>query len=224
MRRLFNIGTLNIFTDASVKQKIDKSYISCYGAICVITKENGETEIIEQAYEIADNTTNNRGELCGIYLSVLLAIKYRNNFDRINIISDSQFSVFSLTKWIYKWTNNIKDNSYLSSNGTEVANQDMIKLIINTILLNRLPINIYHQKGHANTNKMFNKARSVFQNSNGILLDEFEVKTICHYNDLVDIYTGYKLNEIPVNYILPINYNANFNTKQYKSLVNNVRG
>lgn len=221
MRQLFNIGTLNIFTDASVKQKRDKGYISCYGAICVVTRENGETEIIEQSYEIIDNATNNKGELCGIYLSVLLAIKYRNNFNKINIISDSQFSVFSLTKWIYKWVNNIQDNRYISSSNADVANQDMIKLIINTILLNNLHVNIYHQKGHANTNKMFNRARTVFQNSNGILLDDFETRAICHYNDLVDIYTGYKLNEIAVNYMLPLNYNAKFNTKKYKSLINN---
>lgn len=221
MRSLFNIGTLNIFTDASVKSKADGNYISCYGAVCVVTNQDGSTTVIEEQYEVMDNATNNRGELCGIYLGLLLAIKYRNQFNRINILSDSQFSIFSLTKWIYGWVRHIKDNMYISSSDAEVANQDMIKLIINTVLLNNIHVNFYHQKGHANTNKMIKKARQVFYNSNGIWLDDFELKSVCYYNDRVDIYTGYKLNEIPVDYKVAINYNAQFNVQKYKNLINN---
>ena len=222
MRQLFNIGTLNIFTDASVKQKNNKEYVSCAGCVCVITKEDGNTEIIEQQYSVIDNATNNKGELCAVYMGVMLAIKYRYQFNRINIISDSQFSIYGLTKWIYNWRNNIKNNNYMSSSG-EVANQDLFKLIINNIILYKLRVNLYHQKGHANTSDKLSKAKQVFYKSNGILLDDFELRTICYYNDIVDKYSRYKLNEIPLDIKIPIQYNANFNTSIYKNLINNDR-
>ena len=51
--------------------------------------------IIDSDY-LVFNATNNLGELYAVYLGVLLALKYRNRYDVINIISDSQFSIFSL--------------------------------------------------------------------------------------------------------------------------------
>lgn len=222
MRKLFNVNTLNIFADASIKQKEDGNYISCSGALCVITKNDGSTEVIDQDYIVLDNSTNNRGETYAVYMAVLFALKYRYQFDVINVISDSQFVIYSLTKWIFKWINNIKDDSYINASGNEVANQDFIKMIINTIIMNNIYINFYHQKGHANTNSKTSKAKHVFYKSNGIMLDDFEVKSICYYNDMVDIYSRYKLEEIPMNIRMPLIYGCNFNEKQYKELVNNV--
>lgn len=222
MRQLFNLGTLNIFTDASVKEISKGRYISCAGCVCVITKEDGNTDIIEQQYSVIDNATNNKGELCAVYMGVMLAIKYRYQFNRINIISDSQFSIFGLTKWIYNWRDNIKNNNYISnSSKSEVSNQDLFKLIINTIILYNLKICLYHQKGHSNTNDKMKKARQVFFTSNGIKLDDFELKSICYYNDIVDKYTKYKLNESPIDIKIPIQYNANFNVSTYSNLIDN---
>lgn len=222
MRNLFNINTLNIFTDASVKSKDDGDFISCAGAVCVITKNDGNTEVIEQQYMVLDNATNNRGEVYAVYMGVLLALKYRYQFQKINIISDSQFAIYGLTKWIYNWKANAKNDILKNASGKEVANQDLFKMIINTIICNQLYVNFFHQKGHANEPSKMEKARSTFYVSNGIILNDFELQSICYYNDMVDIFTRYKLNEIPVNIRMPLIYGCNFNESEYKELVNNA--
>lgn len=221
MRNLFNLNTLNIFTDASVKSKQDGNFISCAGAVCVITKEDGSTEIVDQNYIVLDNATNNRGEIYAVYMGVLFALKYRNNFEKINIISDSQFAIYGLTRWIYNWKASATINSFKNGSKKTVANQDIFKLIINTIIMNKLYVNFYHQKGHANKSSELEKARSTFYVSNGISLNDFELQSICYYNDIVDINSRYKLNETPINLRMPLKYPTNFNDIQYKKLINN---
>lgn len=221
MKILFRENTLNIFTDASVKQKPNGNYISCPGAIAVMTKEYSEDGIgiIDHAYTVLDNATNNAGEIHAVYLGVLLALKYRDKFERINIISDSQFSIYGLTKWIYNWKNNIVNDNYISSSNKLVANQDMFKKIIHLILLNNIKINFYHQKGHAVG--AVKKARQVFNTSNGILLDDFELMLINKFNDIIDVFTGEKLDEPAIEFRHMLKYSARFNSRQYKELVNN---
>ena len=221
-RYLFNIGTLNICTDASVKN-LGNKYISCAGCICVITKENGSTEVIEEKYFVLDDASNNRGELYAICQAILLAIKYRNNFNTINILSDSQFSIFGLREWVYKWRKNIVNDTYVNVSGKSVANQDLFKFAIHTILSSNIHINFYHQKGHSYTTKGMKKARNVFRNSNGFDLPDVELEAICYYNDLVDINTGYKLSENAYKIPMPLIYTSNFDEKQYRKLVNKVK-
>lgn len=218
-RQIFNIGTLNIFTDASVKQLGNGKYVSCAGCVCVTTKENGSTEVIDERYFVLNDSTNNRGELYGICQAVMIALEYRQYFNTINILSDSQFSIFGLREWIFKWKSNMVNERYVNASGKDVANQDLFKLIINTIVSNNLYINFYHQKGHVNNNKGFQKAKRVFYQSNKIDLDIQEVNGICYYNDLVDINTGYKLDEIARDIEMPLIYSGNFDVKKYRKLI-----
>lgn len=218
-RQLFNIGTLNIFTDASVKQLGNGKYVSCAGCICVMTKDNGSTEVIDERYFVLNDATNNRGELYGICQAVMIALEYRHMFNKINILSDSQFSIFGLREWIYKWKNNMRNDLYLNAAGKEVANQDLFKFIIHTVITNNLYINFYHQKGHANNNKGIKRAKRVFYQSNKVDLDVQEVSAICYYNDLVDINTGYKLDENARNIVMPLIYSGDFDVKKYRNLI-----
>lgn len=224
MKILFREDTLNIFTDASVKSKSNDEYISCPGAICVCTKEYTEDNIgiFDYAYSVLDNATNNRGEIYAVYLGVLLALKYRYRFKRINIISDSQFAIYGLTKWIYNWRYSINSkDQYVSSSKKEVVNQDIFKMIIHTIISNNLKVNFYHQKGHCVGN--LRKARQVFHTSNGFILDDFELGLINKFNDIVDVFTGEKLDEPAVSFRPMLQYSARFNINVYRQLVNNGR-
>ena len=110
MGYLFNERTLNIFTDASIKQNKNGTFVASSAAIAVDINHIQNNYIIDSDY-LVFNATNNLGELYAVYLGVLLALKYRNRYDVINIISDSQFSIFSLSRWIWNWRNNI-NNSY----------------------------------------------------------------------------------------------------------------
>lgn len=71
-----------------------------------------------------NGTTNNYCELLSIYNSLRIIKKYINHFKGpIIIVSDSKYSITSLTNWCYNW---IKNN-WRSSTGKEVKNKELIK-------------------------------------------------------------------------------------------------
>lgn len=219
--QLFNPDTLNIFTDASTIE-IDKTqglYRTSAGAVCVMTSPDGETRIINEVCTVIENSTNNFGELFGIYSGVLKALEYRYQFNRINIISDSQFAVYGLTRWIWNWRNNIQDDMYMNSSGKEVVNQDLFKRIINLILYNGLYINIYHQKGHCLNHP--GRSKRTFFTSNGIELNLVESRLIGKYNDYVDRYSRKQLQIKGADIVFPLYYYGDFNKGSYRKLVNN---
>lgn len=216
MNKLFNKGVLNIFTDASVRSKGDGTFISCPGAIAVVTNSDDQYNgVIDCSYEVLDNATNNRGEMYGLYLGVLLAIKYKNSYSKINILSDSQISIYGISKWIFDWKD--MNNSYINKSGVEVANQDIIKKIIHNILMYDLNVSFYHQKGHCLGNT--SKSKSTFKRSNNIDLNDREAEVISYYNDMIDVFTGTKLNEVPINLNFKLNYLTNFDIGKYKQLI-----
>ena len=220
MGYLFNERTLNIFTDASVKQNKNGTFVASSAAIAVDTscaQSSQNLYIIDSDY-LVFNATNNLGELYAVYLGVLLALKYRNRYDVINIISDSQFSIFSLSRWIWNWRNNINNGIYYNSSGSPVANQDIIIKIVNLIISSNLNVNLYHQKGHA-LNKV-KKSKETFFRSNGIMLDDFEANRISFYNDFVDNFSRDKLIKNNKVLVSPLQYRADFNQELYKNLIN----
>lgn len=214
---LFNKDTLNIFTDGSIKKFYingEEETIGCAGANIVITDESG-IHSIEAATEITRNTTNNDTEIRSILLGVQRALYYRDNypFRYINIIADSKICIYGLREWIFNWINNTDPNTkvMISSQGTPVANQQVILQIIYTILQNNLSINFYHQNGHKNCNNMKDmiKAKETFIKSNYISCDvDLElIKNISIANDYVDKFTKYELdNFVPDRIIRPNEY------------------
>ena len=217
MSYLFNERTLNIFTDASIKQNKNGTFVASSAAIAVDSNCIQNNYIIDSDY-LVFNATNNLGELYAVYLGVLLALKYRNRYDVVNIISDSQFSIFSLSRWIWNWRNNINNGIYYNSSGSPVANQDIIIKIVNLIISSNLNVNLYHQKGHA-LNKV-KKSKETFFRSNGIMLDDFEANRISFYNDFVDNFSRDKLIKNNKVLVSPLQYRADFNQELYKNLIN----
>lgn len=221
--KLFNNYTLNIFTDASVKN-LGKEYITCSGSACVI----GEN-IINTNTRITRHSTSNLGEALGVLLGIEDALKYKNNVNVINLFSDSKITIFAIREWIFSWMKRSSNNILYTSKGKEVANQEVILTIINTILANNLIINFYHQNGHIDINNMdqLNEARNTFINFNEIthILDMNIIKTISYYNNYIDNYTRDMFKNIDLyNYpelrsAIKVVYKP-FNIEQYKNLIN----
>lgn len=87
--------------------------------------------------------TNQRAELYAIY-KALYKITKELEFDIIEVYSDSEYSIKSLTVWIENW----KKNNWKTSNKKEVLNQDLIRKIDD--ILQKYPdmINFTHVRSH----------------------------------------------------------------------------
>ena len=231
---LLSEKSINIFCDGSIT-KIDYSdgtyeQIGCPG-YCII---NNKGEIIEENYSvIIRNATNNITENRAIYFALYRAVCYARLGYDVNVFSDSQYCVYSFTKWIYNWIKNIYEGHMYNSSGEIVANEQLIYQVAALILNAGANINIYHQKGHVTlTNDSILNARRVFIISNNIKDDdqisiEF-IKTISSMNDRVDKFTKFTLMNLdksilkpePV-YMMPIQFDLEqFDTAQYK---NNIK-
>ena len=148
---------IDIFSDASVLGKVDKAKGNrvCAGAISVINDRRDK-----EYHCIIEGNTNNYGELTGLYLAIQLAAEYKDEYTEFNIYSDSNISVMGLKEWIYNWVTHMDENGIMySSSGAEVANQTIIKSIVDFIINTFDPevhrINILHCKGHVNINSAF---------------------------------------------------------------------
>ena len=222
---LFNKDTLNIFTDGSIKKfyiNCEEETIGCAGANIVVTDEIG-IHSIEAATEITRNTTNNDTEIRSILLGVQRALYYRElyPFKYINIIADSKICIYGLREWIFSWINNTDPSGkiMISSQGTPVANQQVILQIIYTILQNNLNINFYHQNGHKNCNNMkdMKAAKEAFIKSNYISCDvDMElIKNISIANDYVDKFTKQELDRFIPDRIIRPNIYMNYIYKPF---------
>ena len=234
IKDIFNPETLNIFTDASIKTiKETNETLGCPGAICVGTNLDGSTYVLDEAYFIERYATNNSSEIKAVSLGVSKALQYRNNFKYINLFSDSMICIHGLREWLYNWLRCIYNGVMYSSSGKPVANQQTFASILNTIVMNNLNINLYHQKGHVsviNNNAVANAVR-VFKNTN-FIEDEVSLELISilsGYNNMVDIRTGEKLQNCiiqPCNKFtkddLVMGFDmVHFDTEKYKELTYN---
>ena len=184
---------LNIFCDASIKTFPDGITIGCPGSIAFLGYE-----VVDWGYLILPSTTNNNSEITAIRLALEMALKHRSKYKTINIFSDSKICVYGVKYWFEGWFANIDDNGVLySTSGVPVANQEIFKEIMKLIIVTKLQVNLYHQKGHVvETDKSLVFARHVFEESNRITLSMDQLKYISAGNDKVDKDTKYQLDLI----------------------------
>lgn len=209
---------LEIYTDASIKTFNNGRTFGCSGALCTTTEES--------RYIITPDTTNNKSELLGVFLGLQLAKEIMdrnpNMYNGVYIYSDSQFSIFGLTRWIYGWMKTADSNGVIyGSNKQPVKNQELFMMILNYISANGLNVFFRHQAGHVRytSQKMLSKANETFFRSNGYYLKPEEIYKISYYNDIVDKTSRAKLDGVnpddfqiinaslqPVRYVIPRNF------------------
>lgn len=144
-----------IFTDGSFK-KNESTTSSGLGVFMGINSIN-----IKEQYE---DKTNNQCELDSVRMVFEIILKNKDsiikNNKKINIVSDSEYTINSLTLWIKKW----KLNNWLTANGKPVKNKDIIEKIdecmykikvINSELetYRKIKIKFVHVKSHQKPNE-----------------------------------------------------------------------
>lgn len=131
---------INVFTDGSFsRKKSNPVQIKCgYG----IYFPNGELNNISEPFNIAPQT-NQRAELYAIYVA-LLNITENIKFKQINLYTDSEYSLNSLTKWAYGW----EKKGWTGSNKKELKNLDIIQPTFDILKKYKAMINIIHVYSH----------------------------------------------------------------------------
>lgn len=188
---IFNDHTINVFTDASVKNH-GKVTESLPGAVVVL----GNDGTVNEKYVRLIPSTNNEGEIHAIYMGILECIKARDEskgiFDTFNIFSDSRISVYGLREWYQGWlANSNHTDKLISSSGEEVKNQEIFIKCFNAILNSDIHISIYHIRGHIDLRKEseYEKFTKDFMQSNNIkdYPSRELIQTLVHFNDWVDV-------------------------------------
>lgn len=197
--QICNQSTINIFTDASILQIKHGSHIDHYVGCPGIVVYRGD-RLVDAKYKILAKTTNN---YCELY-AILLAIQYarvhafhKSNL-KINIFSDSKISIFGLREWIFKWIANHHNGVLYGSSGP-VSNQDLIIRIIWNILLDNIPVKLYHVRGHHDhdTFKEMISFRKSFRQENHIydMVEDTLLQFLISGNSEVDNLTRSQLSD-----------------------------
>lgn len=184
----FNDETINVFTDASVKNH-GQITESVAGALIIDNKAN---HILRRIRLIP--STNNEGEIYAIFTGLMLIYEHMSSTDKkytYNLFSDSKISVYGLREWYESWIKYSTGKDYfISSSGEPVKNQEIFIRCMDMIIRGEIHVNIYHVRGHmqANNHIQYQKFIKDFKESNhlsSIPTNEL-VKELIRMNDIVD--------------------------------------
>ena len=192
--KIFKLGVLNIFTDASTKRMEPHSWRACAGAVGVTLNPVTDEELFRyrDSRMLIDKCTNNIAELAGIELGVDMAIQYQDDFDRINLFSDSNISVHTFREWIFYWCRNVGSYNHpermrdlRTSSGKAVMNLSHILDVVNKICsIDQAEFNIYHCRGH-HIDKLDVMIKS-FHKENKIVISREDAMLLANFNDVID--------------------------------------
>ena len=203
-----NKSTLNIFTDVSVKQ-IDKKFNTCYGAVAIV-----EDRVIDELFRFNSNSTVNEGDAKGIQTGIYFALKYRDQFETINLFSDSLISVNNIRYGYQKWYNIDDKLMRFDKNNPDVKNSSVYIQILDLLARYKLNVNFWHVKGHIGWSKKdLSKLIYAFIKNNNLFDNGWDynfARYLAKWNNYVDIKSRDILhanNNLKV--VSPINFTAN---------------
>jgi ribonuclease HI len=124
---------MKIYTDGACKGNPGKSGVG-------IIVYNGES-VRRFAGKYNENGTNNIAELEALYAGLTILNKVNNN---IEIFSDSQYAINSITKWAYSW----KEKNWTKKGGP-IKNLELIKKAHELYDKNKNLVKITYVKGHS---------------------------------------------------------------------------
>lgn len=108
--------------------------------------------------------TNNRCELFAILMAIQIFLeKKRSQSSILNIFSDSQYSLNTITKWMHGW----KKNNWKKKDGKTPENLDLIQLIDNLISGNHAKFYFHHVSAAHDYLEPTNKASQEWKHWNG---------------------------------------------------------
>ncbi|OUR62842.1 ribonuclease HI [Colwellia sp. 39_35_sub15_T18] len=126
------------------------------------------------------NGTNNTAELNGMLMSFKLAQKQLQTVSKVQILSDSKYSIDSITKWAKGW----QAKGWTRGRGEEIKNVALIKECFTLYQALKSQLIISHVKGHANiegnelADRMAVLARKQQQEALVRYQGELDIKTI----------------------------------------------
>lgn len=129
---------IEVFTDGSCMKR--KKILGGYG----IYFPNGELPNISRPFK-RPPLTNQRAELFSIYVTLILVNK-NLKYDQLIIYTDSDYSIKSLTKWMYDWN----DTSWKTSTNKPVKNQDILKPLFSILQKIKEKVKFVHVRSHTN--------------------------------------------------------------------------
>ena len=92
------------------------------------------------------NGTNNTAELNGLLYAFKLAKKCLSKVEKVQVLSDSKYSIDCITKWAKGW----QAKGWTRGKGEEIKNLDLIKACFSLYQEIKTQLVISHVKGHAN--------------------------------------------------------------------------
>ena len=92
------------------------------------------------------NGTNNTAELNGLLKSFEIAQKYVAQHKKVQVLSDSRYSIDCITKWAKGW----QAKGWTRGKGEEIKNLELIKQCFSLYQPLKNQLTISHVKGHAN--------------------------------------------------------------------------
>lgn len=84
-------------------------------------------------------TTNNRMEI----MAVIVALQTIGEGKKVEIYTDSEYTINAITKWIFGW----KKNNWIKQDGTSVTNRDLIEQLDELVRANK--VTFIKVKAHA---------------------------------------------------------------------------
>jgi len=121
----------NVANNAANKAQTVEIQIYCDGACSPNPGKSGTGLALYQQGKVTSlyyglyqpNGTNNTAELNGLLYAFKLAKKYLTTVEQVQILSDSKYSIDSITKWAKGW----QAKGWKRGKGEEIKNLDLIK-------------------------------------------------------------------------------------------------
>ncbi len=129
---------INIYCDGACSPNPGKS-----GTGVAIYPQTTLTELWYGLYQA--NGTNNTAELNGMLAAFKSAARFIDAGKRVQILSDSKYSIDSITKWAAGW----KNKGWKKADGQSIKNPELVKACYELYQQLKASLIITHVKGHA---------------------------------------------------------------------------
>lgn len=130
---------INIYCDGACSPNPGKS-----GTGLAVYEQDTLTSLWYGLYE--PNGTNNTAELNGMLKSFQLAQSYITQKKKVQILSDSKYSIDCITKWAKGW----KTKGWTRGKNEEIKNLEIVQACYHLYEQIKKDVTVTHVKGHAN--------------------------------------------------------------------------